>query len=136
MGHDIGGDPNNGTKVSSLEQCCDLCNSNPECRFLTYNEPTCYLKVSDAGRQIKPQGKQVSASRTAPLPPTPAPPPPYSGNLPNIVFLIVESTDGRTFHNDSDAYIPNIRSLQQRGAYFKNFYSNRYSHIVAIFVAF
>jgi hypothetical protein len=126
MGHDVGGDPSNGTKVASLEECCDLCNANPECLFLTFNAPTCYLKTSDAGRQ-KTGGRQISASRTAPLPPTPAPPPPpppYSGSLPNIVFLIVESTDGRTYHPGSDAYIPNIRKLQERGAYFKNFYSN------------
>jgi hypothetical protein len=47
-GHDVGGDPSNGTKVGSLQECCDLCNSNAECRFLTYNVPTCYMKTSDA----------------------------------------------------------------------------------------
>ena len=48
LGHDVGGDPNPGTKVSSLAECCDLCNANDECRFLTYNAPTCFLKTSDA----------------------------------------------------------------------------------------
>ena len=87
LGHNVGGDPNSGIRVSSLEECCERCNSNSECRFLTYNAPICYLKTSDAGRTEKPNGRQISASRTAPLPP---PPPPYSGDLPNIVFLIVE----------------------------------------------
>ena len=87
LGHDVGGDPNNGIRVSSLEQCCEYCNSNPECRYVTFNPPTCYLKTSDAGRAARPNGPQISATRTAPIPPTPSP---YSGDLPNIVFLIVE----------------------------------------------
>ena len=49
-----------------------------------------------------------------------------SHGRPNIVWLHVESTDGRTY---SDAMkdvvpIPNIRSLQDRGAKFENFYAN------------
>ena len=125
LGHDIGGDPNPGTPVESLEDCCALCNASPLCRFLSFNGATCYLKTSDAGRKTGPShAGVVSAARTSPLPPAPPPTPIYSGDLPNIAFLIVESTDGRTYHEDSDAYIPNIRSLQQRGAYFKNFYTN------------
>jgi hypothetical protein len=121
-GHDVAGDPTPGVQVESLEDCCDLCNASPLCRFISLNGHTCYLKTSDAGRTTK-KGV-VSAARTTPLPPAPPPAPVYSGGLPNIVFLIVESTDGRTYHEDSDAYIPNIRSLQARGAYFKNFYTN------------
>ena len=121
MGHDVGGDPNPGQNVETLEDCCALCNGNAQCRFVTYNAPVCYLKTSDAGRSSRPTGPQISASRTAPVPPAPPPTPPYSGSLPNLVFLIVESTDGRTYHEDSDAYIPNIRGLQRRGSYFKNF---------------
>ena len=87
LGHDVGGDPNKGIHVSSLEECCEYCNSNPECRFLTFNPPICYLKTSNAGRAARPNGRQISATRTAPIPPAPSP---YSGDLPNIVFLIVE----------------------------------------------
>jgi|EP01049_Picozoa_sp_SAG25_P004564 hypothetical protein len=125
LGNDIGGDPNAGQQVAGetegerLEACCALCNASPSCRFLSLNGHTCYLKLSDAGRSHK-QGV-VSAARMAPLPPAP---PPYNGSLPNLVFLIVESTDGRTHHPESPAYMPNIRSLQKRGAYFRNFYTN------------
>ena len=67
-GHDVGGDPSNGTKVDSLAECCDLCNAVAECRFLTYNAPTCYLKTSDSGRKnTGPHGKQISAAM---MPPT------------------------------------------------------------------
>ena len=112
LGHDVGGDPNPGVQVESLEDCCELCNASPVCRFVSLNGHTCYLKTSDAGRTSTGHAGVVSASRTAPLPPAPPPAPIYNGSLPNIVFLIVESTDGRTYHEDSDAYIPNIRSLQ------------------------
>ena len=36
----------------------------------------------------------------------------------------VKFVEVSTYHEDSDAYIPNIRGLQRRGSYFKNFYSN------------
>ena len=45
------------------------------------------------------------------MPPTPPPTPPYAGRLPNLVFLIVESTDGRTYHEDSDAYMVRLVSV-------------------------
>jgi arylsulfatase A-like enzyme len=124
MGHDAAGDPTPGVATESLQDCCALCNANPECAHVTYNVGTCYMKTSAVGPAEPVDGLQIAASRVGPLPPPPPPTPPYSGDLPNLIFLIVESTDGRTYHEDSDAYMPNIRALQMRGAYFKNFYSN------------
>ena len=57
-----------------------------------------------------------------PLMHTPSPSP-----LPNIVFLVVESTDGRTWtpgYSNSALVLPAIRSLQQRGVSFERHYSN------------
>jgi len=49
-----------------------------------------------------------------------------SDDRPNIMWLHVESTDGRTYNDDmADVVpIPRIRSLQDRGAKFVNFYAN------------
>eukprot|EP00730_Choanoeca_flexa_P007832 TRINITY_DN12397_c4_g1_i1.p1 TRINITY_DN12397_c4_g1~~TRINITY_DN12397_c4_g1_i1.p1 ORF type:complete len:567 (+),score=133.77 TRINITY_DN12397_c4_g1_i1:2620-4320(+) len=43
---------------------------------------------------------------------------------PNILFLHVESTDGRLYNQDSPVPIPNIRSVQKRGVTFKKHYVN------------
>jgi len=53
--------------------------------------------------------------------------PPAADHRPNIVFLVVESTDGRTWtpgYSNSVLELPAIRSLQQRGATFTRHYSN------------
>ena len=46
---------------------------------------------------------------------------------PNVVFLAVESTDGRTWsegYSDGAIPLPNIRALQRRGVEFRSHYSN------------
>lgn len=43
---------------------------------------------------------------------------------PNIVFLICESIDGRTFHADSPVPLPNIDKLRFNGSSFHNHYVN------------
>ena len=63
------------------------------------------------------------------LPGTHAPPPPPAprGDKPNIVFLVVESTDGRTWskgYQDGVVPLPNIRKLQDGGLEFHRHYSN------------
>lgn len=47
-----------------------------------------------------------------------------SKSPPNILWLHVESTDGRLYNADSPVPIPNIRSVQARGVNFDNFYAN------------
>jgi hypothetical protein len=151
-GHDVAGDPTPGVQTETMEDCCVMCNANAKCAHVTYNGHTCYMKTSSVA-PAQPTALDIqAASRVGPLPPAPPSTPPYSGDLPNLVFLIVESTDGRTYHEDSDAYMvcaaivpllllppppppplmlltppplqPNIRGLQKKGAYFKNFYSS------------
>eukprot|EP00041_Stephanoeca_diplocostata_P010794 m.173225 g.173225 ORF g.173225 m.173225 type:complete len:673 (+) comp18296_c0_seq18:64-2082(+) len=69
--------------------------------------------------------------------PAPGPPPPPSGPVPhcpnrpggvcpNIVFLIDESTDGRTYRPDGFAptVLPNVRALADRGVQFDTHYVN------------
>jgi arylsulfatase A-like enzyme len=49
------------------------------------------------------------------------------GKRPNIVFLVVESTDGRSWtpgYQNDVVPIPNIRNLQDRGTQFTRHYSN------------
>jgi arylsulfatase A-like enzyme len=46
---------------------------------------------------------------------------------PNIVFLVVESTDGRTWsrdYQDGAVDLPNLRALQDKGVEFQSHYSN------------
>jgi len=45
------------------------------------------------------------------------------GVRPNIVFLIVESVDGRTFREGSPVPLPHIRKLQKQGVTFDSTYS-------------
>lgn len=60
--------------VGSLEACCDLCNSEPQCAFFTYRADLqiCHPKSSDVGRRTS--GKAISgAAQNAPPPKPPAP---------------------------------------------------------------
>lgn len=57
----------------------------------------------------------------------PVPPAPPRGDRPNIVFLVVESTDGRTWtpgYSNSALALPALRGLQAKGANFVTHYSN------------
>merc|ERR1719502_2063677 len=56
-----------------------------------------------------------------------APPSTSSTSRPNIVFLVVESTDGRTWSRDYQngvVDLPNLRSLQDQGVEFQSHYAN------------
>jgi len=110
--------------VASLEACCTLCNglatASLPCRFFTFRATgkgggACHPKFSDAGRRSSVGAVSGSSGSAGP----PAPPPkPYAGDTPNIVFIIDESTDGRTYNPDPEnktaMFIPNIRKLQER----------------------
>jgi len=105
-----------GVPCESLEKCCALCDEYSPCMYFTYrgNMKMCHLKFSDSGRQPgDPTCSSGKAHRS-----------PYNGTSPNFVFLICESTDGRRYNQGSPAYIPTLRKLQKRGAYFTSFYSN------------
>eukprot|EP01065_Artemidia_motanka_P008014 TRINITY_DN14003_c0_g1_i1.p2 TRINITY_DN14003_c0_g1~~TRINITY_DN14003_c0_g1_i1.p2 ORF type:complete len:637 (+),score=193.67 TRINITY_DN14003_c0_g1_i1:54-1913(+) len=47
-----------------------------------------------------------------------------AAGTPNVVFLIVESTDGRTYRPGSPVPIPNIRRLAETGTQFDTTYAN------------
>jgi arylsulfatase A-like enzyme len=67
----------------------------------------------------------MPGGKPAPLPP-PAPPQPRNGR-PNILFLIVESTDGRTWtpgYSNDAIKLPNLRALQKGGLNFQRHFSN------------
>ena len=49
---------------------------------------------------------------------------PASAAVPNVLFILSESLDGRLLRKDSPASIPNIRALQSRGITFDTAYSN------------
>ena len=58
---------------------------------------------------------------------SPAPPPSARGDRPNIVWLVVESTDGRTWtpgYQNDVLTLPSIRKLQAGGLEFRRHYAN------------
>ena len=90
-GHDltINGTTSGVADVVTLEKCCAICvslaDAKPQgCSVFTYRASlkTCHPKYSSNGR--KPSAGATSGSGTTP--------PPYTGDQPNIVFLIDEST--------------------------------------------
>ncbi len=107
-------------------ECCDLCKANPECETWnhgTYNAAdrtwTCDL--------YRNAGPNKTSSDCVGGFATPAPAPPPRGGRPNIVFLVVESTDGRTWqqgYSDDLIPLPALRALQAGGAAFHRHYSN------------
>ena len=75
------------------------------------------LQVDDGGCVGGISSSQLVAS----------PPPPPRGDRPNIVWLVVESTDGRTWspgYQQDVIPLPNIRKLQSGGLEFRRHYAN------------
>jgi arylsulfatase A-like enzyme len=131
---------NGGAKIAHLpgigsdpQKCCDLCAQNPDCASWNHGSYDTKTKLyacdlySDVG-PTKNSSTCVGGVRDGPLPPTPAPTPPAPrGDKPNIVFLVVESTDGRTWqrgYSDDLIPMPAIRGLQEHGVAFHRHYSN------------
>ena len=115
--------PNISTDTSV---CCDLCNQNPQCLSWNHGSKHGNTFTCDLYRDIGPNktGNDgcLGGYRGAP---TPKPVP--RGDKPNIVFLVVESTDGRTWQRGySNDLIPldAIRELQEGGSAFHRHYAN------------
>ena len=124
--------------------CCAMCRSNTMC--VSFNHGTCMAqdKRCTSGAQhycelfktIGPTQQFYDevgcVSGTSPLGALPGSlvtksPPPSRGDRPNIVWLVVESTDGRTWtpgYQNDVVPLPNIRKLQQHGVEFRRHYAN------------
>ena len=119
---------------SDPQKCCDLCAQNPTCMSWNHgsHDDTSGLYKCDLYDNVSEHTHSsktcVGGFRDGPLPPTPAPtPPPPRGDKPNIVFLVVESTDGRTWqrgYSNDLIPMPAIRGLQEHGVAFHRHYSN------------
>jgi hypothetical protein len=106
--------------------CCATCQEHPGC--ISYNHGNSstgwYCDLFKTVGPVK-QTKDGCTSGTADPTPTPAPAP--RGDKPNIVFLVVESTDGRTWshgYQNDVIPLPNIRELQNGGLEFHKHYAN------------
>jgi arylsulfatase A-like enzyme len=112
--------------------CCALCNADAECDAWSHDATA---NPARAGSYFRchlfasvPSGTSYgncSVGRAANQPPpTPSKP---RGTRPNIIFLVVESTDGRTwtpgYQNDA-VPLPNFRELQKGGLNFRKHYAN------------
>ena len=131
--------------------CCKACNELKGCASWTHSPSrggSCNL-YSNVGK-TKSNDKDGCSAGTigghgrpmpphGPFPPPPAPSPPHPhpgpspaphtprGNKPNILFLVVESTDGRTWspgYSDDAVKLPNFRELQDGGVNFRRHYAN------------
>eukprot|EP00936_MAST-01D_sp_MAST-1D-sp1_P000223 g223.t1 len=109
-----------GVHADSLSACCALCNADPECYYFSYREDAaadpgstnCHPKSSDAGRGPH-AGTTSGTSVNKPRP---------SDGAKNIVFLVCESIDGRTFHDNSPVPLPNVHKLRETGVNFESHY--------------
>ena len=117
----------NGVTADSGD-CCALCSKNPTC--VSYNHAGvtggfyCDL-FSTVGATHTTHDGCTSGISAGPKPPVPPAPP--RGDKPNIVFLVVESTDGRTWspgYSNDVIPLPNIRELQSGGIEFRKHYAN------------
>ena len=115
--------------------CCALCRQHTACA--SFNHVVCDLR--DDGNCLQSHfcelyttvGDSVSLSDGGcvggAVVPQGQPPPPPRGDRPNIVWLVVESTDGRTWspgYQNGVLALPNIRKLQQGGLEFRKHYAN------------
>eukprot|EP01050_Picozoa_sp_SAG11_P014342 SAG11_NODE_1756_length_4309_cov_2.250594_1_plen_709_part_00 len=122
---DVGPDPG---------ACCKACNELKGCMSWTHSpggSGSCNL-YSNVG-PTKSNDKDGCSAGTIgghgrPMPPMPpAPPHTPRGNKPNILFLVVESTDGRTWspgYSNDAVKLPNFRKLQDGGVNFRRHYAN------------
>ena len=115
-----------GVHVISLQACCDVCNKDPDCLYFSFHPkssatgrltPNCHPKSSAAGATPR-TGTTSAASVHAPPAPVPTPKPRPAPGAPNVVFLICESIDGRTFHEGSPVPLPNVDKLRETGVSF------------------
>lgn len=110
--------------------CCAACRGRPWCSAYNFRReprPYCELFAGAAPglRGDTATGCVAGARRRAIAAKAPGASP--SARRPNIVLLVVESTDGRTWtpgYSDGAIPLPNIRSLQDRGTSFRRHYSN------------
>jgi len=113
-----------GVESAQPAICCQLCNNDTACRAWTHghrgNNSFCDLFQNQGSTLSNKTSGCVSGVRSAPIP-TPNP------SSPNIVFLVVESTDGRTWqkgYQNDVLELPNIRELQRGGVSFQRHYAN------------
>ena len=97
-GHDITGP---GLSVTSLQACCDLCNSAryPDCLYFTFNpnaqcgskqKGCCHLKTSKAGARHSGADVSGASSTHHPPPPPPPPSPPAPPGAKNVLLMIAD----------------------------------------------
>ena len=115
-------------------ECCAACLAEPGCKSWTHSPGGtggCNL-YRDVG-PTKSNDKDgcsagVVGGHGRPVPAVPPPPPVTPrGDKPNILFLVVESTDGRTWspgYSNDAIELPNFRELQKGGLNFRRHYSN------------
>jgi len=114
--------------------CCALCNKNEKCGAWSHDHTNNPKKAGSLFRchLFEKTPKETtfgncSVGTAARNPPTPPAPPMPRGDKPNIVFLVVESTDGRTWspgYSNDVIPLPNLRELQQGGLNFRKHYAN------------
>jgi hypothetical protein len=123
------------TGTADPGSCCAACRGFPGCTSWTHTkrertagtmEYKCDL-YSTVGK-TKTDTKSGCSAGFVPgaTPAPPAPPQPRNGR-PNILFLIVESTDGRTWtpgYSNDAIKLPNLRALQKGGLNFQHHFSN------------
>jgi hypothetical protein len=124
---------NPGGKIASLpgmgsdpQICCDACASNVACAAWNHGAKdsktgtfTCDLYRDEGPTKISSDGCSGGfGTHHEPVP---------RGDKPNIVFLVVESTDGRTWqrgYSNDLIPMPAVRGLQENGVSFHRHYSN------------
>lgn len=113
-------------KCDNVAQCCALCHASPDCVGWSFDgEGNLPCKLSPYPPFLVEHSDNPKLGGGA-IKKTPAP-----SGAPNIVFLVCESTDGRTWspgyqnnimdHGDA---LPNIRALQKNGFEFRTHYAN------------
>ena len=114
--------------------CCEACGNEVGCVSWTHlkagskTAPTysCNL-YSTVGPTKADDHTGCSAGIMPGAKPTPPKPPEPRNGRPNILFLIVESTDGRTWtpgYSKDAIKLPNLRALQKGGLNFQKHFSN------------
>eukprot|EP00750_Incisomonas_marina_P011377 INCI16370.5.p1 GENE.INCI16370.5~~INCI16370.5.p1 ORF type:complete len:555 (+),score=64.45 INCI16370.5:814-2478(+) len=114
-------------QAADPQVCCALCAERQGCRTWNHGD---FDNASgtfscDLYRDIGPNKTSNDGCSGGYSVPSPAPAP--RGDKPNIVFLVVESTDGRTWqrgYSDDAIPMPAIRELQEGGVAFHRHYAN------------
>jgi len=106
--------------------CCRLCSQNDACKAYNFHTENGRCELLSSETEVTHSatscaggyrfGNSMSPDDSDHL-----------DNRPNIVFLVVESTDGRTWsegYSNGVIPLPNIRELQEGGLEFQRHYSN------------